>query len=105
MPSAVPSKVGTSTDQPTSPIMPKPSQTVYTALRFARSLRVSFAPIWRMNAVSPVLNFGLSAIMGIREVAHDSALQFCQQRTLLLLALVEIHELAFPRLAPLAKGH
>src|SRR5512135_1517807 len=105
MPSAVPSKVGTATDQPTSPIMPKPSQTVCTALRCARSLRVSFAPTWRMNAVSPVSDFGLSATMEFREAAHESALQFCQHRTHLLLAFVEIHEFALDRLAQLAQAH
>src|SRR5512135_1406637 len=105
MPSAVPSKVGTATDQPTRPIMPKPSHTVCTALRCARSLRVSFAPTWRMNAVSPGWVFGRSATMELREAAHEAALQFRQHRAHLLLALVEMHKFALHRLAQLPQVH
>ena len=44
-PSAAPSSVGTTTDQPISPIMPRPNQTSGVAFRRALSLRAAFAPI------------------------------------------------------------
>jgi len=43
-PSAAPSSVGTTTDQPISPIMPKPNQTPFLEFRRALSLRAAFAP-------------------------------------------------------------
>ena len=43
-PSAAPSSVGTTTDQPISPIMPRPNQTPGVELRRALSLRAAFAP-------------------------------------------------------------
>ena len=39
-----PSSVGTTTDQPISPIMPRPDHTPGAALRRALSLRAAFAP-------------------------------------------------------------
>src|SRR5512142_2235835 len=105
MPSAAPSRVGTATDQPTSPIMPRPDHTVRVTRRCAFSLRVSFTPTWRMNALSPRSGFGLSATMKLRETTHESALQFCQHRAHLSLVLVQIHEFALHRLAQLAETH
>ena len=44
MPIAAPSSVGMTTDQPISPIIPKPNQMPCVELRRAFSLRAAFAP-------------------------------------------------------------
>src|ERR1019366_7852619 len=105
IPSAAPSKVGTATDHPPSPIIPKPDQTVCVTLRCALSLRVSFAPTCRMKAVSPALDIGASTTMKLREAAHESAFQLRQHRTNLLLPLVDIHKLPLHRLAQFTEIH
>src|SRR5512146_2787618 len=112
MPSAAPSRDGTATDQPTRPIMPRPDQTVRVTLRWALSLRVSFAPTWRTNADSSGLDFGTafwdgnsSGTMELRKAPYEAALQFCQHRAHLSLSLVEIDELPLHFLAQLAEAH
>src|ERR1019366_10039791 len=67
IPSAAPSSVGTTTDQPISPIMPKPSQTPCVDLR-ALSLRAAFAPICaaKVGSLFEVL-FGSSFMLKSRK--------------------------------------
>jgi len=49
MPSPAPSSVGTVTDQPMSPIIPSPDQTIPTGWRCAASLRATLASICCLN--------------------------------------------------------
>jgi hypothetical protein len=71
MPNAAPSSVGTTTDQPMSPIMPKPNQTPCAWLRRARSFRDAFAPTSRLKAVGPLAPLFLesSLTVELREAA------------------------------------
>src|SRR5450631_3012762 len=89
MPSAAPSNVGTTTDQPTKPIMPRPNQTPCVDLR-ALSLRAAFAPIFPAKVGSfRKLFFGSSLMLQGRETAQKSGFQFRHRRAHALLVLVE----------------
>src|ERR1700691_842226 len=98
MPSAAPRSVGTTTDQPTSPIMPKPNQTPGDGLRRARSFRAALAPTARMNAVS-----GFSLMMKPRYAADKIALHSRHHRAGTLLAFTYLQKLALHRLVELAE--
>ena len=101
-PSAAPSSVGTATDQPISPIMPRPNQTPCAALRRALSLRAAFAPTCpaklgsRSRAACPG---GSSFMAERREAAQETGFQLRHHRAHALLVLVQGQELALHRLA------
>jgi len=69
--------VGTTTDQPTSPIMPKPNQTPCAELRRALSLRAAFTPTSRPRGVEPCepLFLEYSLTVELHEAADEAALQ------------------------------
>jgi hypothetical protein len=97
MPSAAPSSVGTTTDQPTRPIMPRPNQTPWLDLR-ALILRVAFAPISSAKVGSfRVIFFGSSLMLQGREATQKSGFQFCHSDSHALLVLVQRQEFLFHR--------
>src|ERR1039458_8905646 len=103
MPSAAPSKVGTTTDQPTSPIMPKPNQTPCVDFR-AFSLRAAFAPISpaKVGSFFEVL-FGSSLMLQGRKATQKSSFQFRHRRAHALLVLVQRQKFFFHRRVQLAE--
>src|SRR5277367_759690 len=103
MPSAAPSSVGTTTDQPTRPIMPKPNQTPCVDLR-ALSLRVAFAPISSAKDGSfRRIFFGKSFMLQGRKATQKPGFQFCHRDSHTLLVLVQRQEFLFHRRAQLAQ--
>src|ERR1035441_7440203 len=103
MPSAAPSSVGTTTDQPTNPIMPRPNQTPCVDLR-ALSLRAAFAPISpaKVGSFFEVLS-GWSLMLQVREPTQKSGFQFRHRRAHALLILVEHQKFLFHRRVQLAE--
>src|SRR5271157_4399058 len=103
MPSAAPSSVGTTTDQPTKPIMPRPNQTPCVDLR-ALSLRAAFAPISpaKVGSFFEVL-CGWSLMLQGREATQKSSFQFGHCRAHALLVFVEGHKFFFHRHVQLAE--
>src|ERR1700690_647070 len=103
MPSAAPSKVGTTTDQPTNPIMPSPNQTPCVDLR-ALILRAAFAPISpaKLGGVFEVL-LGSSLMLKVRETPQESGFQFGTDLTLALLVLIQGQKFLFHRRVQLAE--
>src|SRR5208282_2598750 len=104
MPSATPASVGTTTDQPISPVMPKPNQTPCLELR-ALSLRAAFSPISLLNAVGSfsLLTSGVLLMMKLRQTAYEIALHFRHHRADALLPFVQVQKLPFHRLMEFAK--
>src|SRR5580658_7035733 len=89
MPSAAPSSVGTTTDQPTKPIMPRPNQTPCLDLR-ALILRVAFAPISSAKDGSfRRIFFGASFMLQCREATQKSSFQLCHRDSHALLVVVQ----------------
>src|SRR5476649_1778139 len=103
MPSAAPSSVGTTTDQPTNPIMPRPNQTPCVDLR-ALSLRATFAPISPAKVGSfRKIFFGSSLMLQGCEAAQKSGFQFRHRRAHALFVFVERKKFFFHRRVQLAE--
>jgi len=73
IPSAAPSSVGTATDQPISPIMPRPNQTPCVDLR-ALSLRTAFVPTGQRRSL--VLRGFLWLVIHVERSRSDGEIQF-----------------------------
>src|SRR5580692_10983496 len=103
MPSAAPSSVGTTTDQPTSPTMPRPNQTPCVDLR-ALILRDAFAAISSAKDGSfRRIFFGMSFMLQGREATQKTGFQFCHRDAHTLLVLVKSQEFLFHRRVQLAE--
>src|ERR1019366_184987 len=101
MPSAAPSSVGTTTDQPISPIIPRPNHTPCAELRRALSLRSAFVPT---SSLSDGFGFGSlfwgsSVIVKARHAPYEIAFHFRQHRAHASLALIQGQKLPLHRFA------
>src|SRR5271166_5534193 len=105
MPSAAPSSVGITTDQPINPIIPRPNQTPCPALRRALSLRAAFAPTSSLREAFGFasLSRGSSVMVKARHAADEIAFHFRQHRAHALLVLIQSQKLSLHRLAQLAE--
>src|SRR5664280_1973553 len=98
IPSAAPRSVGTATDQPMSPIMPKPNQTPCVELR-ALSLRAALAPTCAAKVGSFFkVFFGSSFMLKGRESTQKSSFQFSYHLPHALLVFVQGQEFLFHRI-------
>ena len=84
---AAPTTVGTTTDQPISPDMPSPNQTLLVPSRCAYLLRTACDLTSRLNSVSSPLLAGLrsSCMMQLLQAMHEPALHLRQHLTHVLL--------------------
>src|ERR1700722_3638251 len=103
MPRAAPSSVGTTTDQPIRPIIPKPNQTPCVELR-AFSLRTAFAPTStaKVGTLFEVM-FGSSFMVQVGKPTQKSSFQFCRYQAPTFLLLVQDPKFLLHRSAQLAE--
>src|ERR1019366_2543268 len=104
-PSIAPRSVGTATDQPISPDMPRPNQTPCFPSRCTLSLRAAFAATCLTNSGSSFEGRFVSSplMLKLRETDDKAAFHFGNCGANVALALVERQKLAFHRLMQLAK--
>src|ERR1035441_8488148 len=104
-PSIAPRSVGTATDQPISPDMPRPNQTPCLPSRCTLSLRAAFAATCRTNSGSSFADWRVSSslMLKLREPADKAAFHFGDRSANVALAFVERQKLAFHRFMELAE--
>src|ERR1700733_12310714 len=100
MPSAAPIRVGTVTDQPINPDMPRPNQTLLSVPRCAFSFRAACAPTCRLKSVSLLAPFAWfsSFMLKFHQTADESALHPRQHRADILLLIFHVEKLPLHRL-------
>src|SRR5271165_1211123 len=105
MPSAAPIRVGTVTDQPINPDIPRPNQMLLLPPRCACRLRAAWAPTCRLKVVSSFGTFALfsSLMLKVHQAANESALHLCQHRAHVLLLLIHVEKLLLHRFVELVE--
>src|SRR5208283_1015445 len=89
MPSPAPIRVGTVTDQPINPDMPRPNQMLRLAPRCAFCLRAACAATCRLKSVSLFSSFMLK----FHQATDEAAFHFRQHRANIFLLLVHFEKL------------
>src|SRR5208283_999024 len=104
-PSIAPRIVGTATDQPTSPDIPRPNQTLWLPSRCTLSLRAAFAATCLTKAVSSLDGRFVtsSSMFKLRESADKAFFHFGDRSSNTPLPFVNRQKFTFHRLMELAE--
>ena len=103
-PNIAPSNVGTATDQPTIPNIPKPNQTLRLSLWIALSLRWAFSPTCSLNEFVFFL-FVASILFFTKflQVINETAFHLFHYQTNIFFIFIQIYKLFFNRFVKFAK--